>query len=316
MIEVANLTKRYGRVTAVSDLSFTVGRGEIMGFLGPNGAGKTTTMQILAGYRAPTGGRVTIAGLDALNDSVEVRERIGYMPESVPLYPDMRVNEYLKFRGRLKGLYGGRLRTRVQEVMALCGLDEVRRAIIGNLSKGYRQRVGVADSLVHEPEVLILDEPTIGLDPNQIRQIRSLIRGLAGRHTVLLSSHILSEVEMICQRVLILHRGRMVAADTPANLGRLLRGHGRVVAEIRGPPDEVARKAAELPGAARVACETEGAWTRLTLEPETGEDLREGVCRMAAEAGWPLRELRAEKPNLEDVFVEITRDEAPEKPAA
>src|ERR1700757_2572832 len=214
-IEVANLTKRYAGHTAVSDISFTVKRGEIVGLLGPNGAGKSTTMRILSCYLPATSGTVRVAGLDVFRNSIEVRRRIGYMPENNPLHSDMRVREYLKFRARLKGLTNQASRDRVDVVMEQCGLTEVARRIIGQLSKGYRQRVGLADALVHEPELIILDEPTIGLDPNQMRSVRQLIKNLARNHTVLISTHILPEVEMTCSRVLILHQGKILAADTP-----------------------------------------------------------------------------------------------------
>src|SRR5437870_396853 len=220
IIEVENLTKRYAGRPAVEDLTFSVGRGEIVGFLGPNGAGKSTTMRILACFMPATSGTARVAGFDVFTQADEVRRRIGYMPENNPLHLDMRVREYLKFRARLKGLGVGRSRTRVDLVMQQCGLTDVSRKIIGHLSKGYRQRVGLADALVHEPELIILDEPTIGLDPHQIRSVRQLIKNLARRHTVLLSSHILSEVEMTCSHVLVLHRGRMLASDSIEDLQR------------------------------------------------------------------------------------------------
>src|SRR5436190_19059378 len=218
MIEVSNLTKRYAGNTAVSDLSFSVGRGEIVGLLGPNGAGKSTTMRILSCYLPATSGTVRIAGLDVFRQSDEVRRRIGYMPENNPLHQDLRVREYLKFRARLKGLSRQRSRERADVVMEQCGLTDVSRRIIGQLSKGFRQRVGLANALVHEPELLILDEPTIGLDPNQIRAVRQLIKGLAPKHTVLISTHILPEAEMMCNRIIILYEGRILASDTAENL--------------------------------------------------------------------------------------------------
>src|ERR1035437_5506014 len=239
MIEVANLTKRYAGNTAVSDISFTVKRGEIVGLLGENGAGKSTTMRILACYLPASSGTVRVAGLDVYQQSDEVRRRIGYMPENNPLHPDMRVREYLKFRARLKGLGCKRSRERVDVVMEQCGLTEVGRRIIGQLSKGYRQRVGLADALVHEPELIILDEPTIGLDPNQIRSVRQLIKGLGGAHTVLISTHILSEAEMTCHRVVIMIEGRILAADTPENLQRLMSSNGQIIAEIAAPPGDL-----------------------------------------------------------------------------
>src|SRR6266436_1235520 len=238
MIEVVNLTKRYAGKTALADISFTVARGEIVGLLGPNGAGKSTTMRILACYLPATAGTVRVAGLDVFKQSDEVRRRIGYMPENNPLHHDMRVREYLKFRARLKGLNRKRSRQRVDVVTEQCGLKDVSRRIIGQLSKGYRQRVGLADALVHEPELIILDEPTIGLDPNQIRSVRQLIKSLANKHTVLISTHILPKAEMTCNRMLILYEGQILAADTPDNLQRLMSSNSQVLAEIAAPlPD-------------------------------------------------------------------------------
>src|ERR1700722_5631378 len=232
MIQVTHLTKRYAGRTAVSDISFSVARGEIVGLLGPNGAGKSTTMRILSCFMPATSGTARVAGFDVFHQSDEVRRRIGFMPENNPLYPKMRVREYLKFRARVKGLGWRKSRGRVDTVMEQCGLTDVSRRIIGQLSKGYRQRVGLADSLVHEPELLILDEPTIGLDPNQIRSVRKLIKSLAGRHTVLISTHILPEAEMMCSRMLIMFDGKILAADTPENLQRLMAGGSQIVAEI------------------------------------------------------------------------------------
>src|SRR5678816_901580 len=239
MIEVVNLTKRYAGRTALSNISFTVGRGEIVGLLGPNGAGKSTTMRILSCFLPATSGTVRVAGLDVFRHSEEVRRRIGYMPENNPLHFDMRVREYLKFRARLKGLGRRQSRDRVDTVLEQCSLTDVSHRIVGQLSKGYRQRVGLADALVHEPELIILDEPTIGLDPNQIRSVRQLIKSLGGKHTVLISTHILPEVEMTCNRVLILHQGRILAADTTENLQQLIGDRGQVVAEIAAPFSEL-----------------------------------------------------------------------------
>jgi ABC-2 type transport system ATP-binding protein len=313
MISVSNLTKRFGRTTAVDNLCFEVARGEIVGFLGPNGAGKTTTMRMLACYLPPTGGRVTLAGLDVLRDSLEVRQRIGYLPENAPVYDDMRVFEYLEYRGRLKGLYGSLLRARVDDVVIQCDLNEAYRAVIGRLSKGFRQRVGLADTLLHEPSVLILDEPTIGLDPNQIRRTRNLIRGLARRYTVLLSSHILHEVESMCERVLIMHRGRIVASDTTDNLVALVKGHAVTVAEMSGPHEDIVKRVQALPGIVRVQDDVEQGWTRLRIESRKGRDLRADLFHLASLNGWVLRELREERRNLEDVFIAVTGTE-PEMP--
>src|SRR5882724_8114459 len=239
MIEVANLTKRYAGVTAVSNLSFSVARGEVVGLLGPNGAGKSTTMRILACYLPASSGTVRVAGLDVFRHSHEVRRRIGYMPENNPLHYDLRVREYLKFRARLKGLSRRASRQRADIVMEQCGLTDVSRKIIGHLSKGFRQRVGLADALVHEPELIILDEPTIGLDPHQVRSVRQLIKDLARHHTVLISTHILFEVEMTCNRVLIMHEGKILAADTTQNLQNIMSDGGQVIAEIAAPVAEL-----------------------------------------------------------------------------
>ena len=309
MIKVSHLTRQFPGCVAVDDVSFEVGCGEIVGFLGPNGAGKTTTMRILACYLPATGGSVSVAGYDVFKDSIEVRRRIGYMPENVPLYPEMRVDEYLDYRARLKGVSPRKRRNRVGEVKDLCGLKDVGRRIIGQLSKGFRQRVGLAESMVHDPDLLILDEPTIGLDPNQIRQVRELIKSLASRHTILISTHILPEVEMTCQRVLIIHRGRIVASDTTEQLRNMMMGGARIVAEIRGPQNDILQPLQSLPGAQRVTVSGDGAWGCYTLECAKDADLRADVFGMAVTRGWGLRELRLEKKSLEDIFVSLTRDE-------
>ncbi len=267
MIKVSNLTKCFGRTVAVDNISFEIQHGEIVGFLGPNGAGKSTTMRMLTCFLAPTCGDITIAGLDILNDSQEIRRKIGYLPENAPLYEDMRVVEYLRYRGKLKGLRGRKLRGRIDDVSNSCGLIDVRSSIIGRLSKGYKQRVGLADSLINEPPVLILDEPTIGLDPNQIRNIRELIKGLAKQHTVLLSSHILSEVEMICERVLIINKGRIVASDTTKGLARRADAGHRVTVEIKGPKEMIAEMLVkEIDGLEQVSCGSDVVCHRFVCE--------------------------------------------------
>lgn len=307
MIEVRNLTKRYGSKVALDNVSFDVASGEIVGFLGPNGAGKSTTMRILSTFLPATGGSVRIDGLDVFADSMEVRRRIGYLPESAPLYDDMRVVEYLSYRGTLKGLHGRRLRRRIYEVLPVCGIEGVRDEVIRRLSKGYRQRVGLADALIHDPPLLILDEPTIGLDPNQIRQIREFIRHLGKRHTVLLSTHILSEVEMICARVIIIQGGRIVAADRTENLLGGLQGQRRVTLEVRGPAEAITRGLQAVPGVRSVALEPGGEWLRCVCLCDGGADIRADVFALVAREGWTLRELQAERANLEDVFVELTK---------
>jgi len=312
MIEVEGLTKRFGSVAAVDDISFSIASGEIVGLLGPNGAGKTTPLRILSTFLPATGGTVTIAGKDVFKEPVEVRRRVGYLPEHVPLYVEMRVHEYLSYRGRLKGMAGGALRRRIGEMLEVCGLEDMRRSIVGHLSKGYRQRVGLADSLLNEPGLLILDEPTIGLDPNQIRQIRELIRSLAPRHTVLLSSHILSEVEKTCRRVLIMHRGRIVASDTTDNLVGLVQGNPLAVLQVKGPSEEVTAKLSQVGGVLRVERREDpvngGDWVRYECECQKGGDPCPGLFRAVADNHWSLRELRLQRGRLEDVFVEVTAD--------
>ncbi len=311
MIEVSNLTKRYAGHTAVSDISFTVGRGEIVGLLGSNGAGKSTTMRILSCFMPATSGTVRVAGYDVFTQADEVRRRIGYMPENNPLHPEMRVREYLKFRARLKGLGRRQSRERVDIVIEQCALGDVTRKIIGQLSKGYRQRVGLADSLVHEPELIILDEPTIGLDPRQIRSVRQLIKDLGGKHTVLISTHILHEVEMTCNRVLILHEGKILAADTPDNLQRTMSGNGQVVAEIAAPQAELA-DCWEQMGEIEYydLSPAEGTFVRCALTPRDGVDLRPQIFSLARERGWDLRELTRNRHSLEEIYIRITqRDE-------
>ncbi|MBI3851266.1 MAG: ATP-binding cassette domain-containing protein [Verrucomicrobia bacterium] len=308
MIEVSNLTKRYAGNTAVSGLSFTVGRGEIVGLLGPNGAGKSTTMRILSCYMPATSGSARVAGLDVFTDADEVRRRIGYMPENNPLHHDMRVREYLKFRARLKGLSRKRSRERADVVTEQCGLTEVSRKIIGHLSKGYRQRVGLADALSHEPELIILDEPTIGLDPNQIRSVRQLIKDLGRNHTVLISTHILPEVEMTCNRVLIMHRGKIVAADSPDNLQKIMSGSTRIIAEIAAPPDDLRACWEQFPEIEYYDLSpTDGEFHRCALTPRDGMDLRAQIYALARERGWVLRELTRNRHSLEDIYVRLTR---------
>ena len=308
MIEVNNLSKRYGRHLAVRDVSFSVTKGEIIGFLGPNGAGKTTTLRMLTGYLPPSSGSATVAGFDIFRQSIEARKRIGYMPENVPLYDDMRVREYLSFRARIKGLSNSDARRRVSHVIDTCGLETVRRKMIKTLSKGFRQRVGLADALVHQPDLLILDEPTNGLDPIQIRQIRELIKHLALNHTVLISTHILSEVEMIASRVIIIDGGKIKAADTPQNLISEMRAAGRVQIEMQAPAETVTRLLADLPHVKKVSSEelAEG-WSRFMVWVDSGTDTREEFAAVAAQNHWPLRSLFQHEATLEDVFVELTR---------
>lgn len=308
MIEVENLTKRYPGRTAVDDISFTIGRGEVVGFLGPNGAGKSTTLRILSSFLPATSGTARVAGFDVFREPDEVRRRIGYMPENNPLHLDMRVREYLKFRARLKGLGWRRSRERVDAVLQQCGLVDVEHRIVGQLSKGYRQRVGLADALVHEPDLIILDEPTIGLDPHQIRSVRALVKELGKKHTVVLSTHILNEVEMTCTRVLVLHRGRILASDRTEELGRRLSLDGRVVAEIAATASELRDAFRDLPEIESVDVEPlDGDFNRVSLVPRNGSDLRALVFDEVRDRGWVLRELTRSRHSLEDIFIHLTR---------
>src|SRR3954471_17265385 len=314
MIEVEHLTKRYTRHTAVSDVSFHVARGEIVGLLGPNGAGKSTIMRILSCYMPATSGTGRIAGFDVFTEPDEVRRRIGYMPENNPLYKEMRVKEYLGFRGALKGLSRSRRRDRLEVVMEQCGLVDVARKLIGHLSKGFQQRVGLADALIHEPELIILDEPTIGLDPNQIRSVRQLIKDLGQKHTVLISTHILPQVDMTCSRVLILHQGQILAADSTENLQLLMSDRGQVIAEIAAPIAELKACWEQMPEVEHFdLAPSEGEYVRCSLVPRAASDLRPQIFYVAATRGWPLRELTRSRYSLEDIFVRVTRPDKEEE---
>ncbi len=309
MITVENLVKRYAGVEAVRGLSFKVESGEIVGFLGPNGAGKSTTMRILSGFMPATSGEATVAGFDVFSQSIEVRKRIGYMPENVPLYTEMTVNEFLNYRAQLKGVKGRFVKDRVQAAKKLCDIVDVGGKIINTLSKGYRQRVGLADALTHDPELLILDEPTIGLDPNQIRQVRDLIKSLGKKHTILLSTHILPEVEMTCSRVMILNKGKIEVSDTPENLIRRLHSSGAVILETQAPEEDLKSSLKALPQVDDVHVSADGAWVRAEIFVQKGCDLREAVYNLCQNKKWLLRELTRQKGTLEDVFVELTHEE-------
>lgn len=305
MIEVGRLSKRYGAVLAVDAVSFSVGRGEIVGLLGPNGAGKTTTMRILTTYLTPTSGKAVLCGHDVLDAPIEVRRSIGYLPENVPLYTEMRVRELLLFRAKLKDVPRSKRRRAIAEVVSRCGLADVENRIVGNLSRGYRQRVGLADALVHDPPILILDEPTAGLDPIQIREVRALIRELGDRHTVLLSTHIMSEVEAVCSRVVIIARGRIALDERLENL----RHDTALVVEARGPADAIRNALAAVPGVERVRTtgEHEGV-AEFEVQTREGDDPREEISRRLAANGWPLRTLDARRSSLEERFIDaVTR---------
>lgn len=303
MIEVRNLSKYYGNRCAVDKISFTVNEGEIVGFLGPNGAGKTTTIRVLTCFHPADDGSATVAGHNVFNESMAVRRRVGYLPESVPLYPEMRVREYLQFRGKIRGLDRAARQAAIERVTHRCWLTEVIDRPIGQLSKGYRQRVGLGDALLHNPKVLILDEPTVGLDPSQMRETRSLIRELAQDHTVMLSSHILPEVEATCRRIIIINRGKIVASGTAAELRERVAGEHNVVAEIRGPRDAVESGLRGISGVNDVRSEQRDGWLRVNIA--TRDDIREAVFQAAARNGWSVRELRREGATLEDFFVKI-----------
>jgi ABC-2 type transport system ATP-binding protein len=309
MIDVRHLTRRFAGVTAVDDLSFCVEAGEVTALLGPNGAGKTTTVRLLAGYLQPTGGTVSIGGLDSNRDAMELRRHVGYLPENAPVYPELRVREHLELMGCLYGLSVRKRMLRMEWVLGACGLEEVAGRIIGQLSRGFRQRVGLAAALLHDPDVLILDEPTAGLDPNQVRSIREVIRGLGGSHTVLLSTHSLSEAESLSHRVLILRKGRMVALDTPADLRRRSMGCSRIAAEIRAPLEAVREKCASMLFAESVEAEAEGEWVRVRVTSREDTDLRTDLFQLAVRENWSVRELHAESHTLEEVFAGLTREE-------
>ena len=309
-ITTEHLTKRYENTTALDDVSIEVRAGEIMGFLGPNGAGKTTTLRILTGLIAPTDGTVRVDKLDVETQSLEIRRRIGYLPENVALYPEMRVTEFLAYRARLKGVAGHKVGDRVAESIGRCDLGDVRRKLIGQLSKGYRQRVGLADCLVGQPSLLILDEPTVGLDPHQIRQTRDLIKSLGAQTTIFLSTHILPEVEMICDRVTIINGGKIIAVDTPDSLRRRLSGSQIVRVELKGDAAAVTAALGKVPGVQQVRSHSEsGGFTAFELDAETGSDVREAVFRLAVEQHWPLRHLARAQASLEDVFIRLTTQE-------
>jgi len=316
MIEVEHLTKWYGRTLALDRISFGVAQGQIVGFLGPNGAGKTTTLRILTGYLPATSGSARVAGRDVLLESLAVRSLIGYMPENMPLYPEMRVEEYLRLRAGLKGVPSARRGAAVDRAVERCWLKDVRRRLIGQLSKGYRQRVGLAEALVADPPVLILDEPTIGLDPAQIQETRRLIRALGEAHTVLLSSHILPEVEKTCSHLVIIAEGRIAAAGSIEELTTGLTSRRQVILEVRpgaaaDGPAEMARAVGRLAGVTDVRHEpTADGWTRLAVTPSGETDVRDRLHALVVQRGWLLRELRAQAATLEELYVQMTAGEA------
>ena len=310
MIEVQDLTKYYGPHLAVSGLDFQVAAGEIVGFLGPNGAGKTTTLKILAGFLAPSAGTARINGYDCVTDSLAVRRSLGYVPENVAIYPDLTVTQFLRFAARAKGVAAKAETGEVDRVMAACGLEEVRGKLVAALSKGFRQRLGLAQALVNQPPLLIMDEPTIGLDPSQIVEIRQLIQNLEGAHTVVLSSHILPEVSQLCHRVIIINRGQIVASDTPENLSRQLGQGSRVLMTVTGPDDQVTDSLAAVSGVNRVLSQGEG---KYLVEAGHGVELRPQLARIVVESGWELLELKSQEFTLEEVFINLVTEETTEE---
>jgi ABC-2 type transport system ATP-binding protein len=324
MITVHGLTKRYARTLAVDHISFEVQKGQIVGFLGPNGAGKTTTMRILTCFLPPSEGTANVAGFDVLEQPMEVKKRIGYLPETPPLYPEMEVREYLTFVGKLKGMSGQNLAVRVNEVAERCAIGDVQSKLISKLSKGYRQRVGLAQAIIHNPDVLILDEPTAGLDPKQINETRELIRGLAGSHTILLSTHILPEVEQTCEQVLIINKGKLVATDSVHNLQNRARGAESVMLEVEGrdgnlDPKVIQNRLERIAGVSRVILK-DARDNRSSFEVESLKDrvIRGDLARAVVEAGWNLNELRPAAMSLEEIFLQLTGTEhaaEPEPPA-
>src|SRR5438552_5896581 len=312
VIEVDNLTKRYGRTTAVDGISFVVKKGEILGFLGPNGAGKTTTMRILTCYLPPTEGTARVAGHDVFEEPLEVKRRVGYIPESPPLYPDMDVDTFLDFCAKIKGVAKAQRRARVDAAIEKCRVGDVRKTLIGRLSKGYRQRVGLAQAILNDPEVLILDEPTAGLDPKQIIETRELIKGLGGEHTIILSTHILPEVSMTCGRVVIINKGRVVAEDTPENLTHRLQGAATVRLEVRGDSPELEATLAGVSGVKTVRRAKPGVYE---VDADGGHDVRADLARAVVGRGHDLLSLQQSGMSLEEIFLHLTTtDVAAEAP--
>jgi len=314
MIEVAGLSKSYGPTLAVSDVSFEVRKGEVLGFLGPNGAGKTTTMRVITGYLPPSKGKVLVAGYDVVEEPLEAKRRTGYLPEAPPIYPDMTVVEYLSFVARIKGVPRKEIKMRVGEVSEKCAITDVQRRQTGKLSKGYRQRVGLAQALIHNPEVLILDEPTAGLDPKQIIETRELIRRLAGQHTIVLSTHILPEVSKTCERVIVINQGKVVAVGAPAELTHRLQGYETVLITVQGPAGEVMEKLRRVGGVHMVEPrDTADSRTTFEVHAEKGQDVRAELARAVVEARWNLLELKTSGLSLEDIFLKLTTEDLSEE---
>lgn len=313
MIDVQHLTKRYGSVTAIDDISFRVEKGEILGFLGPNGAGKTTTMRIITGFMPATHGTVKVADYDVAEKPLEVKRRIGYMPEVPPLYTDMTVKEYLNFAGRLKQIPSSQIGQRIHDVSAKVDIGDVEHQTIKTLSKGYRQRVGLAQALIHDPEILILDEPTIGLDPIQIREVREFIKSLAGEHTIILSTHILPEASMICNRVAIIDKGKLIAQDTPTGLAKSMKGAEKLKVSVEGSLDEVTAALSSAEGVNKVIdSSVENGISTFTLECDFQFHVRKSISKVISEKGWSMLEMKVEESSLEDIFLRLTTEASEE----
>lgn len=309
MIQAEGLTHFYGPQPAIQDVNFGVNRGEILGFLGPNGAGKTTAMRIITGFMPPTQGKVTVDGFDVVEQSLEVRRRVGYLPETVPLYTEMTVTSYLKYMGTLRGMNSNQLKKRIPEVIDVCRLGDYRKTIIGKLSKGYRQRVGISQAILHEPEVLVMDEPTIGIDPIQVVETRRLIQELGKQQTVVLSSHILPEVSMICERVLIIHQGKIVAEDTPDNLAQRLEGVDRLQLEVAGPPAQVLSVLRKVKGVIDVTHRRQQDRDVYVVQAQHGQDLRDEISQAIFSNDWRLRSMQLVGMSLEEIFLRLTTEE-------
>lgn len=312
MIELEEVSKYYGGFPAVSDLTFRVEQGEVLGFLGPNGAGKSTTMKMITGYTPPSAGTITVAGYDIIKKSLDARQHMGYLPETVPLYTDMTITEYLNYMGRLRGMSRAYIRKRIDDVIGICRLEEYDRTYIGKLSKGFRQRVGIAQAILHEPDVLVLDEPTIGIDPIQVVETRQLIKDLGGEHTIILSTHILPEVSMICERIIIIHEGQIMAIDTPENLSNRLIGVERIELDVRGATRDVTKALEEVSGVRSVERSRPrdgGNYSTFMVQARQGTEIRATLAATVVSKGWDLLRLESVGLSLEEIFLRLTTTE-------
>lgn len=312
MIELKNITKYYGDFPAVTDISFKIEKGEIVGLLGPNGAGKSTTMKMITGFMPPTSGELTVDGNDIVSQSIEARRKIGYLPETVPLYTDMTVYSYIEYMGMLRGLSKKNIKSKVDNVIEICKLEDYRNSLISKLSKGFRQRVGISQAIIHEPEVLVLDEPTIGIDPNQVVETRQLIKNLSGEHTLILSSHILPEVSSICERVLIIHEGEIAASDTIENLSSLMSGKNKIEADIIGSPQAIVTELEKINDVKSVQFsinKSSSEFSTFSIESEINSDIRSEIAKIIINNDWGLIRLQSMGMSLEDIFLQITTAE-------